>query len=81
MAMKIFSGAKRLDRTAARNCFLVNQLATPGLGSLMAGKTGPGIGQLGLALAGFALVLAWFVLTILQTYRQFTTIWGSATES
>ena len=72
MRMKTSSSAKRLDYTAARNCFLVNQLATPGLGSLMAGRIVPGIGQITVAVAGFALVTAWFVLTMIQTYRQVT---------
>lgn len=70
--MKIFSGSKGIDTVAARNCFLVNQLATPGLGSLMAGRIIPGLGQVIVAVAGFALVAGWFVLTMIQTYKQFT---------
>ncbi len=72
MPMKIFSGSKGIDTVAARNCFLVNQLATPGLGSLMAGRIIPGLGQVIVAVAGFALVAGWFVLTMIQTYKQLT---------
>jgi hypothetical protein len=42
------------------NCVLVNQLATPGLGSIMAGRRLVGAGQLALALLGFLLFLVWF---------------------
>jgi hypothetical protein len=69
--MKTSSAARPLSRTTARNCALVNQMATPGLGSLMAGHRAAGIGQLLLALAGFALVLVWFVLTATNVYNQF----------
>ena len=70
--MKIFSGSKCVDTVAARNCFLVNQLATPGLGSLMAGRIITGFGQVIVAVAGFAMVMVWFVLTMIHTYQQFT---------
>ncbi len=43
---------------------MVNQLATPGLGSLMGRRWLEGIGQLLIAVAGFALVLIWFVREI-----------------
>ena len=54
-------GDKTVSRSKARNAALVNQLATPGLGSLMAGRWFAGTGQLLLALAGFVLLLVWFV--------------------
>jgi hypothetical protein len=66
--MKKSSAAKPLSPAAARNCFLMNQFATPGLGSLMGRRILPGIGQLVLALAGFALVLVWFVLVMKKYY-------------
>ena len=66
--MKIFSGGKQLSPAAARNCFLMNQFATPGLGSLMGGRIIAGVGQLLLALIGFALVLVWFVKTMKEYY-------------
>jgi serine protease Do len=59
-----------LSRSAARNAALLNQCATPGLGSLMAGRRLAGIGQLLLSIAGFLMVLGWFGLLALQTYEQ-----------
>lgn len=49
------------DRVKARNAALMNLLATPGLGSIMAGRRLAGVGQLLLALAGFGMITAWFV--------------------
>jgi hypothetical protein len=66
--MKIFSGGKQLSPAAARNCFLVNQLATPGLGSLMGGRILPGLGQLALAVIGFGFVMIWFLKLMKQYY-------------
>ena len=57
---------KPLSRAKARNAALVNQLATPGLGSLLARRWVAGIGQLILAVAGFALFVAWFVEVLIQ---------------
>src|SRR6266576_1835833 len=59
---------KPLSRAKARNAALMNQLATPGLGSLLARRWVAGIGQLILAIAGFALVVAWFVEVLIQFY-------------
>ena len=61
---------KAVSRNAARNAALVNQFATPGLGSLMAGRWIAGMGQLLLAVAGFALVVRWFFETMIQLYDQ-----------
>ena len=63
-------GAKPLNLTTARNCFLVNQCATPGLGSLMAGRRMAGIGQILVAVAGFVMVVGWCVLLALQMYNE-----------
>lgn len=60
---------KPVSAAIARNAALINQLATPGLGSLMAGRWGAGLGQLLLAVAGFALLLAWFAQVLLAYYR------------
>jgi hypothetical protein len=68
--MKTSSAAGPLSRTTARNCLLINQLATPGLGSLMAGRRVAGLGQLLLAVAGFAMVIGWFALTLANVYNQ-----------
>jgi S1-C subfamily serine protease len=59
-----------LSHSTARNAALLNQCATPGLGSLMAGRRFVGIGQLLVAVVGFVLVVAWFVLVSLQIYEQ-----------
>jgi hypothetical protein len=54
----------KLTRAAARNCALINQLGTPGLGSLMARRWLVGTGQLLLFLTSFVLLIAWFVIVI-----------------
>jgi hypothetical protein len=66
--MKIFSGDKILSPAKARNCMLMNLFATPGLGSLMAGRIISGLGQLFLFLIGFALVTVWFIKTMKEYY-------------
>ena len=52
------------------NCLLVNQFATPGLGSLMGRRFIEGTVQLLLALGGFVLVIVAFFVWILNLYRQ-----------
>lgn len=64
------SANAKTNRTRARNATLVNLLATPGLGSLMAGRVVEGILQLLLAVAGFVLVTAWFWLVMKNYYGQ-----------
>lgn len=59
---------KPLNRAKARNCVLINQCATPGLGSLLAGRFLAGTGQLIVALAGFGLFIAWFVQVMTKFY-------------
>jgi len=59
--MKIFSAHDRnkpVDRARAINCFVINQFATPGLGSWLARRTVAAIGQLTLAFAGFFVLIA-----------------------
>jgi len=63
---------KPASQSAARNAALVNQLATPGLGSLMAGRWIAGIGQLVLAVAGFVMAVVWFFEIMIQYYGQVT---------
>ncbi len=46
----------------------MNQFATPGLGSIMAGRYLAGTFQLLLALAGFVLIVAWFFLVLRAAY-------------
>ena len=47
---------------------LMNQCATPGLGSLMAGRYIAGTGQLLLSLAAAALILLWFANLLKVAY-------------
>jgi len=61
---------KPVNTAGARNAALVNQLATPGLGSLMAGRWIAGSGQLALAVAGFLMVVVWSVKAMIQYYGQ-----------
>ena len=61
-----------VSAAAARNAFLVNQFATPGLGSLMAHRWIAGSGQLGLAVLGFVLVMVWFFKVMIEYYGQIT---------
>ena len=61
---------KPVDPAGARNAALVNLFATPGLGSLMAGRWIAGSGQLILAVAGFVLVVVWFFKVMIQYYGQ-----------
>lgn len=68
--MKTSSAEQGLSRVKARNCALINQLATPGLGSLMAGRYLAGSGQLLLAVAGAGFVIVWFVAVMAQTVQQ-----------
>ncbi len=68
--MKTSSAGKVLSRASARNSFLINQLATPGLGSLMARRYLEGTGQLLLALLGFGLILAWFTFLMVKMFRD-----------
>lgn len=58
------------DRDRARMAILLNQLATPGLGSWWMGRRWAGVGQLLLALAGFAWVLAWFVALVGTAWQR-----------
>lgn len=61
---------KPLTPATARNAFLINQFATPGLGSLMAGRHISGAGQLALAITGFIFFLLWFIAVMRQFYGQ-----------
>ena len=47
---------------------VINQFATPGLGSLMAGRYIAGSIQLVLAIAGFCLIIAWFFMVLMAAY-------------
>jgi 4a-hydroxytetrahydrobiopterin dehydratase len=67
--MKPFSGShKNPKSTKVRNAILMNQLATPGLGSLMAGRWLAGTGQLICSVAGCGLFILWFLKAITRYY-------------
>ena len=68
--MAFFSFNTPLTPASARNAALVNQLSSPGLGTLMLGKLALGFSQLALAIAGFVFVLVWFVAVLGQYYGQ-----------
>ncbi len=59
---------KPLSRSKAHNCVLINQCATPGLGSILARRYAAGTGQLLVALMGFGLFIAWFVQVMIKFY-------------
>ena len=69
MRMKPSSpGRKPVSRAKAKNAAMLNLLATPGLGSLLCGRWFAGTGQLVLAVAGFALVVVWFLKEMIPYY-------------
>ena len=68
--MKPSSVPKKISHAKARNAALLNLFATPGLGSLVAGRWLAGTGQLLLALLGFILVLVWFFKIIIPYYSM-----------
>jgi hypothetical protein len=63
---------KPVSTARARNAALINQLATPGLGSLMTRRYFAGAGQLLLACAGFTLLMAWFIRVMVFFYSLAT---------
>ena len=67
--MKLSLASKKISRAQARNAALLNQLATPGLGSLMARRWIAGSGQLLLFLAGFVIYCLWAVKNLSQYYN------------
>lgn len=66
--------ASPLSVNKVRMAVLINQCATPGLGSLMGARYVAGTGQLLLALAGAGFILAWFanVLKVAYTIMEST---------
>jgi 4a-hydroxytetrahydrobiopterin dehydratase len=69
--MKLFSPKHGpVSRARAKNAALLNLLATPGLGSLIARRWIAGGGQLFLAVVGFTLFVVWFVKVMAQLYGQ-----------
>lgn len=52
------------------NCLIVNQLATPGLGSWLGGRRIAACGQLLLAGTGFGLIVLWFTRILIDLVHQ-----------
>jgi 4a-hydroxytetrahydrobiopterin dehydratase len=67
--MKPSSVPRKSSRVTVRNATLLNLFATPGLGSLLAGRRLAGAGQLLVFLTGFCLYLAYF-MRVLSSYYQ-----------
>jgi 4a-hydroxytetrahydrobiopterin dehydratase len=59
-----------MTRKRVITCVLLNLVATPGLGSLMAQRRAEGIGQIGLSLAGFVMMMVWFFAVMKSYYHQ-----------
>lgn len=70
MLMKPSSARKKVSRSQARNAALLNQLGTPGLGSLLAGRYVEGGLQLLLFLGGFVLFCMWAFRSLAQYYQM-----------
>jgi 4a-hydroxytetrahydrobiopterin dehydratase len=68
--MKPSLARKKISRAQARNAMLLNQLGTPGLGTLLAGRRLEGVLQLLLFLAGFVLFCLWAVRDLSQYYEM-----------
>jgi len=68
MRMKPSSGSKKISHAKARNVAMLNLLATPGLGSLAAGRWLVGAGQLLVFMAGFVFFCAWMLNNLHQYY-------------
>jgi len=54
----------------AITCVIINQFATPGLGSIIGGRFVSGAGQLLFALAGFCLLVVWMVCYFYDRVRE-----------
>jgi 4a-hydroxytetrahydrobiopterin dehydratase len=59
-----------MTRKRIITCVLLNLVATPGLGSVMAQRWVAGIGQIILSLAGFVLMMIWFFQVMKSYYGQ-----------
>src|SRR5262245_7967831 len=59
---------KPISRAKARIAADVNQLATPGLGWLVARRWVAGAGQLSMAVTGFVLMVWWFCKLMVRYY-------------
>ena len=58
------------SRTWAWGCVFINQLATPGLGSIIGRRFVSGAGQLLLAVGGFVMIVGWMARFFYDRYRE-----------
>jgi 4a-hydroxytetrahydrobiopterin dehydratase len=69
--VNLLPAGEKLSRKRVISCVLMNLLATPGLGSLLARRWVAGSGQVFLSVLGFVLMMIWFYkLVIVQFYGQ-----------
>ena len=68
--MKPSLARKKVSRSQARNAALLNQLGTPGLGTLLAGRHVEGMLQLALFLAGFVMFCLWAFRNLAGYYQM-----------
>jgi hypothetical protein len=65
-----FSRDRSISALTAWICALINQLVTPGLGTLVAGRLWAGLVELAIAFTGFSLVMAWFFNLFKAVFAQ-----------
>jgi hypothetical protein len=70
MKLSLVSGPGPPTRGEAITCALINQFATPGLGSWLGGRRTSGSGQMLLAVAGFLLWCCWFTGRLLTQLAE-----------
>ncbi len=70
MRTNIFSKGHVLTRSEAWSCALINQLATPGLGTLIGRKFISGALQCAVSVTGFCLIMTWFIQKMRLLYGQ-----------
>ncbi len=63
--------AQPYSRNKLMTCIMLNQLATPGLGSWLVGYRIAGAGQMLMAVAGFGLVTDWFLRLMSEMLATF----------
>ncbi len=63
----------RKTRDRLQAAIILNQLATPGLGSWIAGHRGAGAGQLTLACVGFGMFVVYFVRLMMESWQTVET--------
>lgn len=60
---------KQIDPAKALVCFVINVFATPGLGSLIAGRVAVGIVQFTLGIIGAGLIVGWITCLVWDNIR------------